>query len=48
MHVAICGGIITFTKYCITIVNISLLLNVPEARSERLKRKSSTVSSDQE
>jgi hypothetical protein len=32
----------------ITIVNVSLLLNAPEARSERLKRKSSTVSSDKE
>ena len=32
----------------ITIINISLLLNAPEARSERLKRKSSTVSSDHE
>ncbi|CAG8575339.1 7882_t:CDS:1, partial [Ambispora leptoticha] len=32
----------------ITIVNVSLLLNAPEARSERLKRKSTTVSSDQE
>ncbi|RIA94188.1 hypothetical protein C1645_818478 [Glomus cerebriforme] len=32
----------------IAIVNISLLLNAPESRSERLKRKSFTVCSDQD